>query len=94
MTETDPTAFDHLFDKKEAANLRIRAKLMDRLIDHIEENGLTQEEAAEHFGASQPRISALVNGKISRFTIDALVNMCNEAHITVDIRFDGARAKA
>lgn len=84
--------FDQLFDSEEAANLKIRAKLIDRLIDHIEEHGLTQKEAAEEFGVDQPRISYLVNGKISKFTIDYLINMCNRAGISVDVHFDGAYA--
>jgi len=78
MSKT-PTAFDHLFNAKEAANLRVRSKLMDRLVEHIEENGLTRKEAAEKLGASPGRIGALLDGKISRFTADALAGMWREA---------------
>lgn len=63
------------FSKLEAANLKIRARLMMILEDVIEEEGLTQKQAAKLFGVSQPRVSDLVRGKIDRFTIDALVNM-------------------
>ena len=79
MSKATPTAFDHLFNAKEAANLRVRSKLMDRLVEHIEENGLTRKEAAEELGASRRRISDLLDGKISRFTADALADMCREA---------------
>lgn len=79
MSKATPTAFDHLFNAKEAANLRVRSKLMDRLVEHIEENGLTRKEAAEKLGASPGRTSALLEGKISRFTADALTNMYIEA---------------
>lgn len=92
MTNRTNNVFDDLFSGEEAANLKIRAKLMDRLIDYVEEHGLSQEEAADHFGVSQPRISYLVNGKISKFSIDALINMCNHAGISVDVHFDGAYA--
>lgn len=63
------------FSKQEAANLRIRARLMMILEDVIKDEGLTQKQAARLFGVSQPRVSDLVRGKIDRFTIDALVNM-------------------
>jgi predicted XRE-type DNA-binding protein len=79
MNSATPTAFDHLFNAKEAANLRVRSKLMDRLVEHIEENGLTRKEAADQLGVSPRRISALLDGKISRFTADALASMCSEA---------------
>ena len=75
-----------------AANLKLRAKLMDRLIDYVEQRGLTQAEAAQHFHVAQGRVSYLLNGKISKFTIDALVNMCTSAGIEVDIAFNGALA--
>ena len=70
--------------------MKIRAKLMDRLIDYIEEHELTQQEAAERFGVRQPRVSYLLNGKISKFTIDALINMCSHAGLEVDVTFDEA----
>lgn len=46
---------------------------MDEAIRYVEENGLTQVQAAEAFGTTQPRISHLVNGKINELTTDTLV---------------------
>lgn len=89
---TTGSVFDDLFDKEEAANLKVRAKLMNRLIAHVEEQGLTQEEAAEAFGVGQPRVSLLLGGKIQKFTIDALLNMCAHVGIEVDVIFGGAHA--
>ena len=60
------------FDKEEAANLLVRARLMSRLIDYIEAEGLTQEKAALRLGIHQPRVSMLMRGKIEAFSIDAL----------------------
>lgn len=68
---------------EEAENLKIRAKLMNSLIDYIHAHNFNQTEAAERFGVQQPRISYLVNGKISKFTIDALINMHVHAGIEV-----------
>ena len=48
---------------------------MDVLIDRIKDEKWTQSEAAERFGVTQPRISDLCRGKISLFSLDALVNM-------------------
>lgn len=87
------SAFDVLEDPDRAANLKMRARLMNRLDDYIREHGLTQEEAAERLEVSQSRISFLLNGRISKFTIDYLVNMCTRAGIEVDLVFDGTRGE-
>ena len=70
---------------EEAGNLKIRAKLLDSLIDYVRTHGLTQEEAARHFGTSQPRVSDMLHGRISKFTIDALINMHAAASIPVSV---------
>lgn len=63
------------FEPEEAANLQLRSRLAIELRRYIEAEGITQAEAAERFGVSQPRVSDLVRGKLDRFTIDALVTM-------------------
>jgi len=80
-------AFDALFQSDEAANLKVRAKLMRRLSAYIEEQELSQTDAAEHLGSGQPRVSELIDGQIDRFTIDALLNMCAAAGIEVEVSF-------
>lgn len=83
------SVFDDLgFSKEEAQNLKIRATLMRALDHYINENKLTQEQAAKIFGVSQPRISDLVRGKIDKFTIDILVNMLIKAGITITFDID------
>ena len=63
------------FDAEEAANLKIRADLMLGIRQYIQDQGWTQVEAATFFGETQPRISELMKGEISRFSIDKLINM-------------------
>jgi len=60
---------------KEVANLQARSSLMRQIEEIVTENGWTQAEAAKRCGVSQPRINDLLRGKISKFSIDALVNM-------------------
>lgn len=79
MSEATLTAFEHLFDQQKAANLKARSDLMNRLTDHIEKHGLTREEAAENLGTTPERINDLLSGKISRFTVSVLANMCSAA---------------
>lgn len=60
---------------EEAANLKLRSELMMKIKILIAEKGWTQAVAAERCGISQPRINDLLRGRITRFSIDALVNI-------------------
>lgn len=74
------------FSPAESRNLRIRSEMMTALRKFIEKEGLTQAEAAKRLKVSQPRISDLTRGKISRFSLDTLVNMLSDAGLEVDVR--------
>ena len=62
-------------DAGEAANLKLRSHLMDILDAYIDREGITQGEASRRFAVPRSRVSELVNGRISKFSIDKLVNM-------------------
>jgi predicted XRE-type DNA-binding protein len=82
--EGSDNVFEDLgFDREEAANLKIRADLMIDLREYIRARGWTQAEAADFFGETQPRISNLLKGEISRFSIDKLINMLARAGLRV-----------
>jgi predicted XRE-type DNA-binding protein len=73
------------FSPEEAAHLKIRTDLMIRLSKLIEARGLTQAQAADLFGVTQPRVSDLVRGKIDRFSIDTLIAMLGHAGVSIRI---------
>lgn len=77
-------------DPAVAENLKLRSSLMLALKRFIEREGLTQTEAAEVFGVSQPRISNLVHGKINSFGLDLLVRMATTAGLRVSMRIEKA----
>jgi predicted XRE-type DNA-binding protein len=80
---TFASAFDALADTPaEAANLRARSELARALKALVAREGWTQAEAARRCGVTQPRVNDLLRGRISRFSLDALVNMaaaCGQA---------------
>ena len=73
------------FEAAEAASLKVRADLMLDLRRFIQEQDWTQAEAASFFGETQPRISNLMKGEISRFSVDKLINMLARAGIQVRV---------
>ena len=82
------------FSPAEAQSLRMRSDLMLALTDYVEREGLTQVQAAKRFTVTQPRISDLMRGKISRFSLDTLVNMAVEAGLKVALRIGKPRKRA
>lgn len=71
---------------------KLRAALMATLKDHISRAHLSQSQAAEVFGVTQPRISDLTRGKVDLFGLDALVNMAATAGLQVEMRVREAGA--
>ena len=75
---------------EEAANLRVRSELMTQITSVIEESGWTQAQAAKHCGVTQPRINDLLRGRISRFSLDALVNIASALGRRVHVELEAA----
>ena len=73
---------------EQAANLAMRAELMRAIASLIHEADWTQSEAAAHCGVSQPRINDLLRGRISRFSLDALVNIAAAMHQRVHLHLE------
>ncbi|USX25797.1 XRE family transcriptional regulator [Oxalobacteraceae bacterium OTU3CINTB1] len=74
--ETFDNVWDALADTPaEAANLQARGELILLVTKFIRDKGWKQAEAAEHCGVTQPRMNDLLRGRVSRFSIDALVNI-------------------
>ncbi|MET3231185.1 UNVERIFIED_ORG: putative XRE-type DNA-binding protein [Burkholderia sp. 1263] len=78
---------------EQAENMKLRSVLMMALKDHITRTGMSQAEAARHFGVTQPRVSDLMRGKINLFALDALVNMAVAANMRVEMRVSDAPVK-
>lgn len=75
---------------EEAANLRARAELMRQIAAIVEAAGWTQAEAARRCGVTQPRINDLLRGRVSRFSLDALVNIATALGKRVHFKLQAA----
>lgn len=81
------SVWDAIEDTSEAAeSMKLRSALMIALKEHIARVGLSQSQAAKVFGATQPRVSDLMRGKIDLFGLDALVNMAAAAGLHIDLQ--------
>jgi len=89
--ESYASVWDAIADTPEqAANLRARAELMQQIAALVKRQGWTQVEAAQHCGVTQPRINDLLRGRVSRFSLDALVNISSALGCRIRVDLDAA----
>lgn len=69
-----------------AENMKLRSVLMTALKNHITRTEMSQTQAAELLGVTQPRISDLMRGKINLFALDGLVTMVTAAGLHIEMR--------
>jgi predicted XRE-type DNA-binding protein len=90
-SETYASVWDALADTaEEAANLRARAELMQKIAAIVKDSGWTQLEAAQRCGVTQPRMNDLLRGRVSRFSLDALVNIATATGRRVHLELEMA----
>ena len=90
-SETYSCVWDALADTPEqAANLRARAELMQQIAAIVTDKEWTQAEAAKRCGVTQPRINDLLRGRVSRFSLDALVNIATAIGRRVHVELEAA----
>ncbi len=75
-TEAYASVWGALADTPEqAANLGVRAELMRKIAAIVKARDWTQADAAKQCGVTQPRMNDLLRGRVSHFSLDALVNI-------------------
>jgi predicted XRE-type DNA-binding protein len=82
------------FPEDEARNLALRSELMIRIEEFVETSEMTQSRAAARLGLTQPRLNALLKGKIQQFSLDALVNAATRAGLHVELRITPSLKKS
>jgi predicted XRE-type DNA-binding protein len=75
---------------EQAASMKARAKLMIALSKKVSSWNISQSQAARRLAITQPRLNDLLKGRINKFSLDMLVNLCARAHFRVDIHIKPA----
>ena len=78
------------FPAYEAEILQLRSDLMIRLRVWINDQQLTQTQAAEILGITQARVSDLVRGHWKKFSLDMLLTLAGKAGIKFKVTLDEA----
>ena len=72
-------------DSAEAAALERKSALYTKVVGMAQKRGLTQKKLAELLGITQPHVSQLVGGKISRFSVEKLIEFAERLGADVEI---------
>jgi predicted XRE-type DNA-binding protein len=78
-------------DLDNADELLTKASIADRICSVIQARRLTQARAAELLGVDQPKVSALMRGRLSGFSSDRLDRFLNALGQSVTITVRPAR---
>ena len=82
--------FDSVWDAleetpAEAARMAMRSELLIAIDQRVRSWNVTQAEAASRLGVTQPRLNDLLRGKITKFSLDTLINLAMQAGLSVKI---------
>ncbi|QKL00122.1 helix-turn-helix domain-containing protein [Pseudomonas sp. NY5710] len=70
--------FHATHDAETASKMALKMDLSIFITDCIKKTGLKQHEAAARLNVTQSRVSELANGKIEKFTLDAMMDMLDK----------------
>lgn len=67
---------------------KIKLNLMILIVNIVKGNNWTRKQASHHLQISESRISNLMNGKVSQFTVDALIEMLIKLNHKINVSFN------
>ena len=83
----------HELEIPNADELVIKSRLTRFVAAEITRRGLTQKAAGVVLGLDQSNVSALMNGKISRFSLDKLMSLADRLGFEISLHISGGDSK-
>lgn len=77
---------DRGFSRAEASALKVKATIMEAILAEIDRRGLTQRGLVDLLDEYQPNVSNLMNGRISKVSIERL--LCYAARLGLKSRIE------
>src|ERR1035438_686758 len=83
---TKGDVFDDLgFTRAETSALKIKADLLDAILDEIERRGYGQRQLVDLLDEYQPSVSNLLQGKIAKVSIEKLLYYSDRLNLQVNL---------
>lgn len=87
MRKKEQNIFEEIgFSKEEAAVIELKAQLLDEILRIVQKRKLSQRDLDKILDIPQPRVSALLNGKLSKFSSDMLTKFLSKLGTKVQIK--------
>ncbi|TGD92260.1 helix-turn-helix transcriptional regulator [Methylobacterium nonmethylotrophicum] len=88
-TEGATSAF-HKLGMPDADELVVKSRLIRFVAEEVRRRELTQKDAGDLLGLDQPNVSALMNEKLSRFSVQKLMAFVGRLGFKVSIHVEGS----
>jgi predicted XRE-type DNA-binding protein len=79
--------FYDLFDEDEAADLVMRAQIVNALQDLMAKSKESQTAFGKRLGIDKSRVSEVKHGKVEKFSLDKLVGLAQKAGLKPTLHF-------
>lgn len=76
--------------RSEASALKLKATLLDAILQEIEEQGYTQKQLVEILDEYQPSVSNLIRGKIAKLSLEKLFYYSDRLRIKTTLMISAA----
>lgn len=73
------------FSRSEASALKIKANLLDSILDEVRRKGYSQARLAEVLDEYQPNMSNLLHGKITKVSIEKLLRYMDRLNLAAEV---------
>jgi len=76
------------FSRAEASALKVKAAIFEAILAEIDRRGITQRELIDVLDEYQPNVSNLMNGRISKVSIEKLLHYADRLRMqsTIELR--------
>lgn len=92
MKKTKSVFYDLGFSKSESLALIFKADLYEKIIDVVRTRKISPRDLEKILNVPQPRVSELLNGKLSSVSIEKLLNYLEKLGVVASIAFKQSRA--
>ncbi len=87
MAKIKGDIFDSLgLSKAEASELKMRAEILDAILRVVRRHRLTQKQLTVLLNDHQPNVSDLLNGKITKFSLEKLLRYADRLGIETTVK--------
>ena len=88
-------SFENVWDalednQRDAEKMKLRSELMTAVCAYLSNREGTQQQKADWLDITQPKLNDLIKGKISKFSLEALVDIATAAGMRVSMQVDRA----